>query len=76
MIKNYNKCVKINHNPNWLYIPTHPYRILIIGGLGPGKANVLLNLKNINDQVLIKFTYMSTIHSNQRMNCLLRDEKE
>ena len=44
MMKNYGQSVKINHNPNWPYIPDHPYRILIIGGLGPGKANVLLNL--------------------------------
>ena len=29
---------------NWPYIPDHPYRILIIGGLGSGKTNVLLNL--------------------------------
>ena len=24
---------------NWPYIPDHPYRILIIGGLGSGKKN-------------------------------------
>ena len=35
---------KKNHNPNWPYIPDHPYRILIIGGSGLGKTNVLLNL--------------------------------
>ena len=34
----------IKHNPNWPYIPDHPYRILIIGGSGTGKANALLNL--------------------------------
>ena len=28
----------------WLYIPDHPYRILIIGGSGSGKTHVLLNL--------------------------------
>ena len=44
MMKNYNKLVENNHNPNWLYIPNHPYRILIIGGSGWGKANVVLNL--------------------------------
>ena len=32
------------HNKNWPYIPDHPYRILIIGGSGSGKTNVLLNL--------------------------------
>ena len=35
---------KINHNPNWSYIPDHPCRILIIGGSGSGKRNTLLNL--------------------------------
>ena len=33
-----------NHNPNCPYIPDYPHRILIIGGLGSGKTNVLLNL--------------------------------
>ena len=28
----------------WPYIPDHPYRILIVGGSGPGKTNALLNL--------------------------------
>ena len=34
------------HNPNWSYIPDHPYKILIIGGSGWGKTNTLLNLIN------------------------------
>ena len=37
---------------SWPYIPDHPYRILITGGSGTGKTNVLLNL--INDQPDIK----------------------
>ena len=32
------------HDKNWSYIPDHPYRILIMGGSGPRKTNVLLNL--------------------------------
>ena len=39
---------KTKHNKNWPYIPDHPYRILIIGGSGSGKANALVNL--INEQ--------------------------
>ena len=35
---------KTEHNRNWLHIPDHLYRILIIGGSGSGKTNVLLNL--------------------------------
>ena len=37
---------KRKHNPNWSYIPDHPYKILIIGGSGSGKTNTLLNLIN------------------------------
>ena len=35
---------RTEHNKNWPYIPDHPYRILIIGGSGSGKTNLLLNL--------------------------------
>ena len=35
-------------NENWLYIPDHTSRILIIGGSGSGKTNTLLDL--INEQ--------------------------
>ena len=43
-MKNYDQSVEKNHNPNWPYIPDHLYRILIIGGSGSEKTNVLLNL--------------------------------
>ena len=43
-MKNYDKSIEINHNPNWPYIPDHAYRILITGGSGSGKNNALLNL--------------------------------
>ena len=36
--------IELNTIKNWPYIPNHPYRILIIGGSGSGKTNVLLNL--------------------------------
>ena len=35
---------KTKHNKNWPYAPDQPYIILIIGGSGSGKTNVLLNL--------------------------------
>ena len=44
MMTNYIDLVKVNHNPNWCYIPDHPYRILIIGSSESGKTNLLLNL--------------------------------
>ena len=43
-MKIFDQSVEINHNPNWTYIPDHPYRILIIGVSGSSKTNVLLNL--------------------------------
>ena len=46
---NFNDYVNENrtkHNPNWPYIPDHPYRELIIGGSGSEKPNALLNLIN------------------------------
>ena len=36
--------IKLNIKKNWSYIPDHSSRILIIGGSGSGKTNVLLNL--------------------------------
>ena len=43
-MKNYDKSVKISYKRNWLYIPDHPYRILIIDGSISGKTNALLKL--------------------------------
>ena len=42
---NFDDCAnenKTKHNPDWPYIPDHPYRTLIIGGSGSGKTNALL----------------------------------
>ena len=47
---------KIERNENWPYILDHPYRILIVGGSGSGKANTLLNL--INNQPNINKKYL------------------
>ena len=33
---------KTKRNPNWPYIPDHPYRILIIGGSGSGKNKYII----------------------------------
>ena len=44
MMENYHQSFKINHNPNWSYIPDHPYVILNISGSGSRKTNVLLKL--------------------------------
>ena len=47
---------KTEHNQNWPYIPDYPYKILIIGGSGSGKGNVLLN--SINNQRDIDKIYL------------------
>ena len=47
---------KIQHNLKWSYIPDHPYRILIVGGSGPGKTNASMNL--INNQPDIDKIYL------------------
>ena len=49
---------KRKHNPNWPYIPDHPYRILIIESSGTRKTNALLNL--INNQPDIDKIYLYT----------------
>ena len=41
---NYDEPVEIKDNPSWPYISDHSYKILIIGGSGSGKNNMLLNL--------------------------------
>ena len=41
---NYANENKTKHNKHWPYIPDHLYRILIIGGSGSRKTNLLLNL--------------------------------
>ena len=52
---------KTEHNKNWPYTPDHPYRILIIGGSGSEKTNVLLNL--IENQPDIDKIYLHTKES-------------
>ena len=44
------------HNTNWVEIPDHPYRILIIGGSGSEKIKAFLNL--INNEPDIKKVYL------------------
>ena len=65
-MRNYDESVQLNHGPNWAYISNHPSRILIIGGSGSGKNNVLLHLikqqqpnneKSIKIEVLIAYQW-------------------
>ena len=43
-MKNYDQSVEISHNSNWHHTPDHLYIILIIGGSGSRKTNLLLSL--------------------------------
>ena len=47
---------KTKHNNNCPYVPEHPYKILIIGGSGSGKTNLLSNL--IENQTGIHKIYL------------------
>ena len=40
-----NETIK-EHNTNWPQILDHPYRILIVGGSGPGKTNSFFHSNN------------------------------
>ena len=55
---NYTNENKTEHNSKLLYIPDHPYRILIVSGSGSGKTNALLNV--INNQPDIDKIYLYT----------------
>ena len=43
---NFHDVTKKKHNTNWPEIPDHSKKILITGGSGSGKTNLLFNLIN------------------------------
>ena len=62
------------HNPNWPEIPDHPYRMLITGGSGSGKTNVLFNL--INHEPGIDKIYLSARDPSEAKYQLLINKRE
>ena len=73
MMKIYDQSVKINQNPNWSYILDQCYRILLIGGSGSGKFNVLLNIiKHERPDIDKIYLYAK----DQSIGCLLMKEKK
>ena len=73
---NENKTIR---NKSWPYIPDHPYRILIIGGSGSGKTNLLINLienqpdihkiyLHANDPYEAKYQYLVNKRESVRIN--------
>ena len=76
MTKNYDQSVKINVNPNWPYVPDQSYIILIIGGSGSWKTNVLLNLVKNQQPDFDKIYLNVKIHSNQSMNFFINGREK
>ena len=62
------------HNESWSNIPDHPYRILIVGGSGSGKMNLLLNL--INKEPDIDKTYLYVKEPYEAKYQFLIDKRE
>ena len=54
----------------------HPYSILIIGGSGSDKTNVLLILIKHQQPVIDKICLTSKIHQSESVNYLLMGEKK
>ena len=62
---NFDDCTnenKMQHSLKWPYIPDHPYIILIIGGLGSGKTNTLLNLRKNQPDIDKIYLYAKDAH--------------
>ena len=69
---NYTNGNETVHNSKWVYIPDHPYRILIIGGSGSG--NALLNLAN--NQLDIDKIYLYAKDSHEEKYQFLINRRE
>ena len=57
------------------YIPNHPNRILIIGGPGSGKTNVLLNLINNQADIDKIYLYAKDPHEAKNQHLINKLEK-
>ena len=76
IMRSYDESVETNHNPFWPYIPDLHYRILIIGSLGSGKTDVLINLIKHQRPDVEKVYLVSKFHSIESINYLLIEEKK
>ena len=66
---------KTEHNPKWPYIPDHPYRILIIGGSGYGKTNVILNIINNEPDIDTIYLYAKDPYEAKHQYLINKREK-
>ena len=53
---------KTEHNLNWPLTPDKPYRILVIGGSGSRKTNVLLNLTDNQPDMNKIYLYVKDLY--------------
>ena len=67
---------KIEHNSEWLYIPDHPYRILIVGGSGSGKTNALLDLISNQPDIYKIYLYAKDPYEAKYQYSINKREKE
>ena len=66
---------KTEHNSKWLYIPDHPYRILIVAGTGSGKTNALLNLINNQPDIDKIYLYAKDLYEAKNQYLINKREK-
>ena len=50
------------HNPNWSVLHDHLYTILIFGGSGCGKTNLLYNLINYQPDIYELYLYSEDLY--------------
>ena len=65
----------IEHNSKWLYIPDHPYRILIVNGFGLGKTNALFNLINNQPDIDKIYLYAKDLYE-AKHQCLINKREK
>ena len=63
------------HNEKWPCIPDHPFRIIIIGGSGPGKTNALINLINEKNDIHKIYLYARDL-SEAKYEYLIKKRKD
>ena len=63
------------HNKKWPCIPDQPFRIIIIGGSGPGKTNALINLINEKNDIHKIYLYARDL-SEAKYEYLIKKRKD
>ena len=72
IMKNYDDSIEISNKPKWPYILYNPHMILITGGSGSGKANVLLNLIKYRRPDVYKISLYLKYHFESKHQSLIK----